>query len=77
MAFGVLPAHSLGMFAGALTNTPTLQAAIDAAGNRAPAVGYSVAYPMGIIAPILAMFLFTRLFKPRVAAPRRRRSWPR
>jgi putative transport protein len=69
MTFGVLPAHSLGMFAGALTSTPTLQAAIDAAGNRAPAVGYSVAYPMGIIAPILALFLFTRLFKPRIPTP--------
>src|SRR4249920_2261523 len=31
-AFGVTPAHTLGMFAGALTSTPTLQAAIDAVG---------------------------------------------
>ena len=46
-AFGVSPAHALGMFAGALTSTPTLQAAIDAAGDRSPAVGYSAAYPIG------------------------------
>jgi len=66
-AFGVSPAHTLGLFAGSLTSTPTLQAAIDAAGNRAPAIGYSVAYPIGIIAPILCIFAFSRLVKPRVA----------
>ncbi len=52
-AFGVSPAHTLGLFAGSMTSTPTLQAAIDAVGDRAPAVGYSVAYPIGIIVPIL------------------------
>ena len=66
-AFGVSPAHTLGLFAGSLTSTPTLQAAIDAAGNRAPAIGYSVAYPIGIIAPILCIFAFSRLVKPRLA----------
>jgi putative transport protein len=65
-AFGVSPAHTLGMFAGALTSTPALQAAIDAAGDRAPAVGYSVAYPIGIIGPILCIFLFSRLVRPRL-----------
>ena len=67
-AFGVTPAHTLGMFTGALTNTPALQAAIDAAGDRSPAVGYSVAYPMGIIVPILGIFVFSRRVKPRLAA---------
>ena len=66
-AFGVSPAHTLGLFAGSMTSTPTLQAAIDAVGNRAPAVGYSVAYPVGIIAPILCIFAFSRLVKPRLA----------
>src|SRR4051812_21455132 len=66
-AFGVSPAHTLGMFAGALTSTPTLQAAIDAAANRAPAIGYSVAYPIGIVVPILSIFAFSRLVKPRLA----------
>jgi len=65
-AFGVAPAHSLGMFAGALTSTPTLQAAIDAAGDRSPAVGYSVAYPFGIIGPILCIFVFSRLARARL-----------
>ena len=66
-AFGVSPAHTLGMFAGALTSTPTLQAAIDAVGDRSPAIGYSVAYPIGIIVPILCIFVFSRLVKARLA----------
>jgi putative transport protein len=69
-AFGLSPAHRLGLFAGAMTSTPALQAAIDAVGDRSPAVGYSVAYPIGIIAPILCIFIFSRLVRARlVAAP--------
>jgi len=49
-ATGVSTAYSMGLFAGSLTSTPTLQAALDAAGNRDPAIGYSVAYPFGVIA---------------------------
>jgi len=64
---GVSTAYSMGLFAGALTSTPALQAAIDAAGNREPAVGYSVAYPLGVIGPILCLFAFPKWFKPRLA----------
>src|SRR5687768_10296048 len=68
---GVSIEHSVGLFAGSLTSTPTLQAAIDAAGNRDPAIGYSVAYPFGVIGPILCLYVFALLVKPRVApAPR-------
>ncbi len=67
VAFGVSPAHTLGLFAGSMTSTPALQAAIDAAGDRAPAIGYSVAYPIGIIVPILCIFTFARLVKARLA----------
>jgi putative transport protein len=66
-ALGVAPEHSMGLFAGGLTSTPALQAAIDAAGNRDPAIGYSVAYPLGVVGPILCLFLFARLFQPRLA----------
>ena len=66
-AFGVSTAHALGLFAGGMTSTPALQAAIDAAGNRDPAIGYSVAYPLGVVGPILCLFAFSRLFKPRLA----------
>jgi putative transport protein len=54
-AFSVGPAHVAGLFAGALTSTPALQAAIGATGNNDPALGYSNAYPFGLIAPILCM----------------------
>ena len=64
---GVSIEHSVGLFAGSLTSTPTLQAAIDAAGNRDPAIGYSVAYPFGVIGPILCLFAFARMVKPRLA----------
>src|SRR6478735_8738255 len=60
-AAGISVAHATGLFAGALTSTPTLQAAIDAAGSRDPAVGYSVSYPFGVIGPILCLWL--RMYK--------------
>ena len=66
--FGVPVPQAMGLFAGALTSTPTLQAAIDAAGNRDPALGYSLAYPMGVIGPILLIFIFTRVVRARLAA---------
>jgi putative transport protein len=66
-AAGISVAHATGLFAGALTSTPTLQAAIDAAGNRDPAVGYSVSYPFGVIGPILCLFAWLRLFKQQLA----------
>jgi putative transport protein len=66
-AFGVAPEYSMGLFAGGMTSTPALQAAIDAAGNGDPAIGYSVAYPLGVVGPILCLFVFTRLRQPRVA----------
>jgi len=64
---GVSLAHSTGLFAGALTSTPTLQAAIDTAGNRDPAIGYSVSYPFGVIGPILCLFAISRLLQRRLA----------
>jgi putative transport protein len=65
--FGVSPAHSIGLFAGSMTSTPALQAAIDAAGNRDPAIGYSIAYPLGVVGPILCLYAFSRLYKTRIA----------
>jgi putative transport protein len=64
---GVSPAHAIGLFAGSMTCTPALQAAIDAAGNRDPAIGYSIAYPLGVVGPILCLYVFSRAHKPRVA----------
>src|SRR5512143_1582963 len=64
----VQPAHVAGLFAGALTSTPALQAAIGAAGSNDPALGYSVAYPFGLIAPILCMYFANVWLKPNLPA---------
>jgi len=45
--FGVKIGHTLGIFAGSMTSTATLQAALDVMGNKDPSIGYSVAYPFG------------------------------
>jgi len=53
--FGFDRGLSAGLFAGSLTNTPALAAAREALqGSTEPVVGYSVAYPIGVIGMILA-----------------------
>lgn len=62
-----------GFFTGATTNTPALAGVIetvrDAGGGAAfataaaePAIGYSIAYPMGVLGPILAIAIARHLF---------------
>ena len=65
-AVGISPAYSMGLFAGSLTSTATLQAAIEAAGKNDPAIGYSIAYPIGVIGPILCLFASRDSCKPRL-----------
>jgi len=67
--FSIAPTHLAGLFCGALTSTPALQSAIDAAGNSDPALGYSVAYPLGVIVPIMLMHFANLLLKPKIPAP--------
>ena len=55
--FGIKIGHTLGVYAGSLTSTPTLQAALDVMDNSDPSTGYSIAYPFGVIGPILCMYL--------------------
>jgi putative transport protein len=62
--FGLETGHILGLFAGSATNTPTLQAALDLMGDNSPSIGYSVAYPFGVIGPILCFYFMTRAVKP-------------
>jgi putative transport protein len=66
---GVSLATAAGLFAGSGTNTPTLQAALAAAGNLDPTLGYSVAYPFGVAGPIIVMTMLAALMKPTFAAP--------
>src|SRR5512143_2060546 len=68
-AFSVAPAAVAGLFCGALTSTPALQAAISAVGNNDPALGYSVAYPFGFIAPFFCMYFANLWIKPKDLAP--------
>ena len=42
-----------GAYAGALTSTPALAAAATATGSEEPAVGYSLAYPLGVVVTIV------------------------
>src|SRR5438552_3121967 len=57
--------HTLGMFAGSMTSTATLQAALDVMGNKDPSIGYSIAYPFGVIGPILCIYFMTRHVQPK------------
>jgi putative transport protein len=61
---GIDTGQTLGVFAGSMTSTPTLQAALDLVGGNAPSIGYSVSYPFGVIGPILCFYLMTRAVKP-------------
>jgi putative transport protein len=71
-ALGVAAEHSIGLFAGGMTSTPALQAAIDAAGNGDPAIGYSVAYPLGVVGPIFASSSYACSSRAWRQRPRRR-----
>jgi putative transport protein len=64
-AFGVKVGHTLGLFAGSMTSTATLQAALDVMHNSEPSIGYSVAYPFGVIGPILCIYFMTRMVQPK------------
>jgi len=64
-AFGLKIGHTLGLYAGSMTSTATLQAALDVMGNKDPSIGYSVAYPFGVIGPILCIYFMTRQVQPK------------
>lgn len=64
-AFDIKIGHTLGIFAGSMTSTATLQAALDTIKNSEPSIGYSIAYPFGVIGPILCMYFLTRLVQPK------------
>src|SRR5688572_12196030 len=68
-AFGLSLEYGLGLFAGSGTSTPSLQAAIATLGNDDPAVGYSVAYPFGVAGPILLLYFFFMVLKPKIEVP--------
>jgi len=70
--FGIKIGHTLGLYAGSMTSTASLQAAIDVIKNKDPSIGYSIAYPFGVIGPILCIYFMTLLVKPKFPAKAQR-----
>ncbi len=64
-AFGIKIGHTLGLYAGSMTSTAALQAALDVTKSKDPSIGYSIAYPFGVIGPILCIYFMTRMVKPK------------
>ena len=63
--FGIKIGHTLGIYAGSMTSTASLQAALDVVKNKDPSIGYSISYPFGVIGPILCIYFMTRMVKPK------------
>ena len=70
--FGIKLGHTLGIYAGSMTSTATLQASLDVMKNKDPSIGYSIAYPFGVIGPILCIYFMTRIVKPKFPAKAQR-----
>jgi putative transport protein len=63
--FDIKIGHTLGIYAGSMTSTASLQAALDVVKNKEPSIGYSIAYPFGVIGPILCIYFMTRIVQPK------------
>lgn len=74
LALSLKATITAGMYAGSLTNTPALAGLLDTLRTTAPAealeamlaepvVGYSVAYPMGVLGVLLALAVCQRLWR--------------
>ena len=70
--FGIKIGHTLGLYAGSMTSTATLQAALEVIKNKDPSIGYSIAYPFGVIGPILCIYFMTQIVKPKFPAKTQR-----
>ncbi len=72
--FSLRATVAAGMYAGSLTNTPALASVLETITRTAPAdqltrletepvIGYSVAYPMGVIGTLIAVYVMQRVFR--------------
>ena len=63
LAFSIPSDLSAGLFAGAMTSTPALAAALELVGDAGSnvSVGYGIAYPFGIVGVVLMVQLLPRL----------------
>jgi putative transport protein len=83
---GLSAGVSGGLFAGAVTNTPALAAVLEslrgqgitsALDQAGPVVAHSVAYPLGVLIPMIAISLVPRLWRgEKPADVRTSHSWP-
>jgi len=71
--FNLRATVAAGMYAGSLTNTPALAGLLETiardtspellqTANAEPVIGYSVAYPMGVIGLLIAVYVMQRVF---------------
>ena len=71
--FNLRATVAAGMYAGSLTNTPALAGILETVTRNTPVdqltrvstepvIGYSVAYPMGVIAMLIAVYVMQRVF---------------
>jgi putative transport protein len=70
--FGIKIGHTLGIYAGSMTSTASLQAALEVMKSKDPSIGYSIAYPFGVIGPILCIYFMARFVKPKFPAKAQR-----
>lgn len=79
LLLGLRPTLAAGLYAGSLTNTPALAAVLDTIQRTAPsdqieallaqpAIGYSIAYPMGVLGMIASVLVCQGLWKVNYAA---------
>lgn len=62
---GISPALAVGLLTGALTSTPGLAAAVEAAGDYGylASIGYGIAYPFGVVSVVLFVQLIPKILK--------------
>lgn len=71
---GISPELAVGLLTGALTSTPGLAAAREAAGDLAKlaSTGYAIAYPFGVVGVVLFVQLMPKILRVDVASERER-----
>lgn len=69
---GINPALAAGLLTGALTSTPGLAAAVEAAGDYGymASIGYGIAYPFGAISVVIFVQLVPKILKVDMAKER-------
>jgi putative transport protein len=70
--FDIRIGHTLGIYSGSMTSTAALQASLEVVKSKDPSIGYSIAYPFGVIGPILCIYFMTRIVKPKFPAKTQR-----